>query len=102
MSNFKQKQEFYNTYNKLGPEKFYRSLLASAVESMAKSKETKIAPDLELLDFYEKFLIVSRREDDAAYLDIAILCRKAAHKVYRVLLKKELTARNGKFLNIVE
>jgi hypothetical protein len=102
MSNFKQKQEFYNSYSKLGPEKFYRFLLASAVASMAKPNEVKIPPDLELLDFYEKFLIISRREDDEIYLNIAILCRKAAHKVYRVLLKKELTARNGKFLNIVE
>ena len=35
------------------------------------------------------------------YLDIAKVFRKVAHKIYRVMLKKSLTPKNSKFLNLV-
>jgi hypothetical protein len=59
-------------------------------------------PDIELLELYDKFLLFYRRENEEVYFEIAKLCRRAAHKVYRALLRQKLVEKNLKFLNLVE
>jgi len=59
-------------------------------------------PDVELMELYDKFLLYYRRENEEVYFEIAKLCRKAAHKVYRALLRQKLVEKNSKFLNLIE
>lgn len=115
------KREFVPKYLAVGEDRFYRFLLEYADQKMdemerAKSKpkpkkkekekekekevET-VSPNLEFLDYYERFLVLYRREGEPLYLDIAGLFRKAAHRVYRLMLKRGMTPPNGKFLHLV-
>lgn len=98
------KKEFLNKYVALGADKFYHALLFYSVKRMVLNKEnTKTLPiNLELLEFHDQFIILYRREGDPKYLEVAKLLRKAAHKIYRIMLKKELTNVNDKFLNLVK
>jgi hypothetical protein len=59
------------------------------------------SPDLEFLEYYDKFMILYRREGDPNYLEVARIFRRAAHKIYRLMLKKQMTSHNAKFLNLV-
>ena len=56
---------------------------------------------MELMEYYDMFLKLYRREGEAIYLELAKQFRRAGHKIYRIILKKGLTERNNKFLNIV-
>lgn len=97
------KKEFLNKYIALGGDKFYNALLFYSVKRLveAEKNKTNISINLELLDFYNQFIILYRREGDPSYLEVAKLLRRAAHKVYRVMLKKNLTNKSDKFLNLV-
>jgi hypothetical protein len=106
------KQEFIPKYLAVGEARFYRFLLTYALQKLVemerqqssseKMEKTEIAPpDLEFLAYYEKFLVLYRREGEGIYLEIAALFRKAAHRIYRVMLKKNMTPPNRKFLNLV-
>jgi hypothetical protein len=105
------KQEFVPKYLAAGEGRFYRFLLTYALNKLIgmerqseskKPNQTEITPpDLEFLEYYEKFLVLYRREGEEIYLDIARLFRRAGHKIYRVRLKRGLTAPNGKFLHVV-
>lgn len=100
------KRDFVVKYTQVGPDKFYRFLLSSAILKLAVQMEhlEKVDkfPDSELMDYYDKFMVFYRRENEDIYLEIAKLCRKAAHKIYRELLRQKIVPRNGKFLNIIE
>lgn len=97
------KKEFLNKYIALGNDKFYNALLFYSVKRMGLPENSKntIPIYLELLDYYDQFIILYRREGDPNYLEVAKFLRKAAHKVYRVMLKKQLINKNNKFLNLV-
>jgi hypothetical protein len=98
------KKEFVSKYTKEGERKFYRFLLLYAVNKIMAISEGRykgMSPELEFLEYYDQFIILYRRESDETYISLAKLFRKAAHKIYRVMLKKSLTERNAKFLNLV-
>lgn len=98
------KQEFLPRYLAAGDHKFYGFLLTHAIKKlvlMDKGTYKGCSPDLEYLDYYDRFLVLYRREGDEAYLQIAKILRRAAHKIYRVMLKKNMTPTNAKFLNLV-
>lgn len=87
-----------------GEAKFYRSIIFLALQKlilMEKGNYKGIPPHLEYLEYYDKFIILYRREGDEVYRSIAKMLRKAAHKIYRIMLKKKMTAPNSKFLNLV-
>jgi hypothetical protein len=87
-----------------GEEKFYRSIIFIALQKlvlMDKGAYRGILPHLEYLDYYDRFIILYRREGDEVYLSIAKMLRKAAHKIYRIMLKKKMTVPNTKFLTLV-
>ena len=100
------KQEYLPKYLANGDDKFYRSLLVLAVTKLLLLQQGTYkkdpAPHLEYLDYAEWFLVLYRREGDDTYLKIAKMLRKAAHKIYRVMLKKNLTTPNVRFLNLVK
>jgi hypothetical protein len=98
------KQEYLPKYSTDGEQKFYRYLLVSALNKLVLIDTgiyKGITPELEFLDYHAQFMILYRREGDEIYLQIARLLRKAAHKIYRVMLKKNMTNLNINFLNSV-
>lgn len=98
------KKEFVPKYLSVGEDKFYRSLLVYALNKLTlleKESYKGLSPDLELLEYHDKFMSLYRKEGEDVYLDLAKVFRKAGHKIYRVLLKKDLTSLNNKFLNLV-
>lgn len=97
-------KEFIPTYVGGGEEKFYRSIILAALHKIIESEKglyKGLPPHLQYLEHYEGFLILYRREGDLVYLDMARMLRKASHKIYRIMLKKNLANINHKFLNLV-
>lgn len=98
------KQQFVPKYINGGKDKFYRFLLLCQIDKLMlinKGMYRGISPELEFLEYYDRFIILYRREGEEGYLDMARIFRRAAHKIYRVMLKKNMTVRNAKFLNVV-
>ena len=98
------KEDFVPKYVEHGEQKFYRSIIFLALQKLIayeKGTYNGVLPNLEYLDYHDRFLILYRREGDEVYLSIAKMLRKAAHKIYRVMLKKKMTINNTKFLNLV-
>ena len=87
-----------------GEEKFYRTIIFLALQKLvliSKDSYRGVPPHLEYLDYHDRFIILYRREGDDVYLRIAKMLRKAAHKIYRIMLKKNMTPPHPKFLNLV-
>jgi hypothetical protein len=98
------KQSFVPRYLAAGELKFYRFLLVYALNKLISMKKGSFkgkSPELEFLDIYDKFIIMYRREGEEVYLDLARVFRKAGHKVYRVMIKKNMIEKNSRFLNLV-
>lgn len=98
------KKEFIPKYLAVGDHGFYRFLLVYALNKLVlidKGQYKEITPDLEFLEYHNQFIILYRREGEEVHLQIARLFRKAAHKIYRIMLKKSMTVTNTKFLNLV-
>lgn len=105
------KKLFVSKFSSFGTEKFYKFLLNYAVNKIVSNEELKkisksdpggMSPELELMDYHDRFLVLYRREGDIVYLEIAKLFRKAAHKIYRIMRKKEMIEKDSKFLSLVE
>jgi hypothetical protein len=98
-----EKKIFVSKYSTIGDEKFYRFLLDYAFNKIEENKdEIDFHPELELLDYHDIFIFLYRKENEPVYLEIAKLFRKAAHKIYYSMLKKNLCSTNQKFLNLVD
>lgn len=98
------KEGFVSKYKEAGEAKFSRFLLVYALNKLIAIENksyTGIAPNVEFLEYHDRFLSLYRREDDEVYLKIAKIFRKQAHRIYRIMLKKQLSERNSKFLNAV-
>lgn len=98
------KEGYVPKYVASGEQKFYRSIIFLALQKLIlidKGIYKGIPPNLEYMDYYDRFIILYRREGDEVYLQIAKMLRKAAHKIYRIMLKKKMTVSNAKFLNLV-
>lgn len=98
------KQDIVPKFVASGEQKFYRSIIFIALQKLIlieKGLYKGIPPNLEYLEYYDQFIILYRREGDEVYLSIAKMLRKAAHKIYRIMLKKNMTPPNAKFLSLV-
>src|ERR1700752_5404612 len=98
------KQLFLTKYKEFGGEKFYKFILNYAVAKIATNDEVTVkssSAEIELLHFHVKFLLYYRRENNDQYLEMAKIFRKAAHKLYRILIKKNSINKNNRFLNVV-
>lgn len=100
------KNEFVDKYLLIGPDRFYKFLLFYAIKKLVKITDNEqkniSSPELEFLDYSDKFLILYRRDGDSVFLELSGVFRKAAHKIYRMMLKKKMTDTNYKFLNLVK
>ena len=98
------KQDIVPKFVASGEQKFYRSIIFIALQKLIlieKGLYKGTPPNLEYLEYYDQFIILYRREGDEVYLSIAKMLRKAAHKIYRIMLKKKMTPPNAKFLSLV-
>lgn len=97
-------KQLLNKYLSDGEDKFYKAIIFSAINKLVvinREKYQGIYPNTELLSIHDHFLLLYRREGESVYLKIAKVFRKAAHKIYRVMLKKKMTALDDRFLNLV-
>jgi len=94
------KNIFISKYSSMGKDKFYRFLISHSLEKIVENN--KYRPDLDLMEYYDNFLKLYRREGDSVYLDLAKEFRRAAHKVHRLMFKSDLIDKSTKFLNLVE
>ena len=95
------KKLFLTKYSQIGDEKFYQFLVEYATNRLNKGELQHPTPENELISYHDKFLSLYRKEENIDYLEMAKLCRKAAHKVYKMMLEVGLTQQNNKFLNLV-
>jgi hypothetical protein len=99
------KERFVPEYMAAGePDKFYRFLLFYALNKMVLMEQGFIreaTPDVAFLDSHDQFIMLYRREGEPHYLEMARAFRRAAHKMYRVLLRKNMINYNPRFLNLV-
>lgn len=99
------KEKFVPKYIAAGePDRFYRFLLFYALNKMVLIEQgfiKEVAPDVAFLDCHDQFIILYRREGHQYYLDIAQAFRKAGHKIYRVMRRKNMIPYNSRFLNLV-
>ena len=98
------KNELLSKYLLYGDNKFYKSLLVLSLNKLVLIEGNNykgILPNIELLYYYEQFIILFRREGIVHYLNMAKIFRRVAHKIYRIMLKKDIIEPNPKFLNLV-
>lgn len=97
------KHEFVDRFRAVGRDRFYNFILTFGVDKLVRIRDGQkmLSPEVEFLDYYDKFLMLYRRGLDEDYLELAKLFRKAAHKIYRVGIKQKLIDRSTRFLNLV-
>ncbi len=98
------KEDFLPKYLSSGDDKFYKFLLVYALNKIVlfKLQDFKgTSPEVELLFYHDKFMALHRREGNIEFFKIAKIFRKAAHKIYRAMLKKNMIEKSNKFLNLV-
>src|ERR1700743_2719017 len=92
-------------YRSIGEHKFYHFLLSSGIEKIVQMKSDDdfgmMSPELEFLECANNFLYLYRKNNEKILMDMSRIFRKAGHKLYRILLKKNMIQTNNKFLNLV-
>ena len=99
------KKEVIPKYLSIGDDKYYEMLIITSLDKLCqidKGEYKGPSPEIELLKIYDQLIILHTREGEDAVLDVAKVFRRAAHKVYRIMLRKKLTNKNNKFLNLVQ
>lgn len=100
MSNKDSLELFLNKFKSVGEDKFYKFLISYGMNKIAENKKNN--PAVELLDFHDNYVKLYRRENDSNCLELARIFRKASHKIYRIMIKKNLIEKNNKFLNVIK
>lgn len=95
------KKIFLEKYEKTGKEQFYQFILSYATSRLNKGEMQKPTPENELLSYYEKFLALYRKDNNENYIEMAKTFRRAAQKIYKIMLDVGLTTKNTKFLTAV-
>ena len=95
---------FLGKYENIGNNSFYKYLLAYCMKKIVLVQEQEykgIYPHIEMLKYYDNSLKLYRRDGDESLMEMAKVFRKVAHKIYRVMLRKNLIATDNKFLTEV-
>jgi hypothetical protein len=95
------KELFLGKYEQVGAEKFYSFLIEYAENRILDANKNGLSPELELLGYHDKFITLFRKEHNPVFLELSKLFRRAAHKVYRMMLRNGSIEENEKFLNTV-
>lgn len=97
-------KEIVSVFNLKGKDEFYKYLVSSCEHEVALVKNGTykgISPEIDLLNQYNKFMALYRRDYNELYLNIAKVFRRASHKIYSAMLKDKLIEKNKMFLNLV-
>jgi len=100
----KMKKEFIPKLLDVGEVKFYRFLILYAMNKLISVENGTYkgsTPEIDFLDYHDQFLAMYRKEGETVLLDLAKIFRRAGHYIYLVMLKREMTNRNNRFLNLV-
>lgn len=101
------KKEFVEKYKAVGEQKFYDFILTFGIDKLFKIQSGQLkgtSPEIELMEYYNKFLSfyrVGKGKECNECLELAKIFRRAAHKIYRVGLKKGMLEQNNTFLSLV-
>jgi len=96
-------ESFISKYNSLGEKKFYKLLISFSKEKLEnQSNKENQNPELELLEHHNKLMSLFRRTGNEDAILVAKCFRKAAHEIYRYMLKIKKIKINKKFLNQVK
>jgi hypothetical protein len=98
------KDNFVPKFLSNGEDRFYKSLLFLAVNKLVfiqNGSYRGAPPHIEYIDYHNRFLCLYRRSGDETFLKISQLLRKAAHKIYRAMLAKNMATKDNNFLNSV-
>jgi len=101
------KSFFYDKYNKMGDYNFYNYLVTycnGKISLIEESKYSDIYPHIEMMKYHDMAIKLFRVENykDNILIKLAKIFRKVAHKVYRLMLKKQLIEKNYLFLTEVK
>jgi hypothetical protein len=96
------KELFLGKYEAVGADKFYNFLIEYAENRILDTNKNGLSPELELMGYHDKFIALFRKEHNPTFLELSRLFRRAAHKVYRIMLKNGSIEQSEKFLNTVE
>lgn len=91
-------------YRAIGARDFYRFLLTTGISKLVKIKNNDydgISPEIEFLNYSDQLLFLYRRHNNEDLIEMSRIYRKAAHKLYRLQVKKNFIPKNYKFLNLV-
>jgi len=80
----KQRETHLRMFHKLGPDRFYHKVIGAG---MIHSVETP-DPEVAMLNTAEGFLYLFRRTGNEEFLLISKILRRAAHVVYRQLMRQ--------------
>lgn len=92
---------FVKKLHELGEDKFYQFLCSYASNSSPDDRK-KQSPEIELMNYADRFLHLYRKENVDIYSTISFIFKRAAHKIYHILLKQSKTKKSRRFLNIIE
>jgi len=98
------KKEYVEPYLNSGEERFYRSMLLLAIKKLILIETGTYKgtlPHIEYILCYQQLVCLSRQEGNDTFLKVAKAIRKVAHKIYRIMLKKNMTIMDDRFLNLV-
>lgn len=76
-------KDYLKALETLGPNTLCDELVKRGLDDSIKN------PELDLLEFAEAFFLLYRRTENYSYAEIGKVIRRAAHIVYRELLKKD-------------
>jgi hypothetical protein len=92
-------QDYIAMLKKHGEEGLYRRTVGAGFLRLTKIEN----PDLEALDYSDAFFILYRRTGEDMYFSIGRSLRRAAHTIYRELLRQNKTKKLNfkRFLNVI-
>jgi len=92
-------QDYVSMLKKYGEEGLYRRSIGAGFLRLTKIE----SPDLEILDYSDAFFALYRRTGEEEYFSIGKVLRRAAHAIYRELMRqnKEKKPNFQRFLNVV-
>lgn len=85
--------------DRLGEVRLYERAVGDGIKRFAHGVKN---PEIELLDLAEAFFMAHRRGEDEVFFTIGRALRRAAHTLYRTLLRRKSSQLNPRFLNVVQ
>lgn len=93
------KQEYVGILKRRGEHGLYKRAIG---DFFIRTRDVQ-HPEIELLDISEGFFVLHRKTGEEAFLTIGRILRKAAHYLYRELLRNGHNSEtNMRFLNLVK